>query len=77
MTSSRLDRMEPSSEAATTVNRFLYSANRDTKISTTLPNVALISPPTTSPKRTARSCDRWDRAGGRAAERAGGAGRGA
>lgn len=35
MTSSRLDRMEPSSEAATTVNRFLNSAKMDTITSTT------------------------------------------
>lgn len=54
-TSSRLLRIDPTSEEATSVKRPFSSAATLSTISTTLPNVALIRPPMTSPKRRPRS----------------------
>lgn len=54
-TNSKLDRIEPMREAATTVYRPLVNATMERISSTTLPKVAFSSPPTVGPKRTAKS----------------------
>jgi len=54
-TSSRLDRIDPTREEATTVYSPFVRATMDRISSTTFPKVAFSNPPTVGPKRTARS----------------------